>query len=129
MEIFERFGKMELFSILGFRFAAGAILAQKNFWRIFGVGSIFDPHIARNLDFSEVFKNARIVVNHTSKWAKSDRNSLIWLKMNSERSSQKQHFFSHFKPFQLKMRCKIEDVGLNFNLQCKNGNKDGKSGF
>ena len=30
-------------------------------------------------------------------WAISDRNSLIWLKIKSERSSQKQHFFSHFK--------------------------------
>ena len=49
--------------------------------------------------------------------------------MKSERSSQKQHFFSHFKQFQLKMRCKMENVVLNFEIQCKNENKDGKWGF
>ena len=32
-----------------------------------------------------------------NKLANSDKNSLIWLKMKSERSSQKQLFFSHFE--------------------------------
>jgi hypothetical protein len=71
-------------------------------------------------------EKALFQLNHISKWAKSDRNSLIWLKMKSERSSQKQHFFSHFKQFQLKMRCKMENIVLNFEIQCKNENKDGK---
>ena len=44
-------------------------------------------------------KKALFQLHHTSIRAKSAGNSLIWLKMKSERSSKKQHFFSHFKHF------------------------------
>ena len=104
METFEKREKIEISCILGRRFASEAIFAQENFLPIFGIWSIFDRHMTRNLHFRKEFENTNIHVNHTSKWAKSDRNSLIWLKIKSERSSRKQHFFSHFEQFQLKMR-------------------------
>ena len=62
--------------------------------------------MTRNLIFPKKLENSGIDAHHTSKWAKSARNLLIWLKMKSERSSQKQHFFSHFEQFQQKMCCK-----------------------
>ena len=106
-ETFEKRKKIEILVILDLRFAPEAIFAKENFWPIFGRWSIFDRHMTRNLHFRKEFENTNIHVNHTSEWAKSARNSLIWFKMKSGRSSRKQHFFSHFEQFQLKMRWKV----------------------
>jgi len=76
------------------------------FRSIFAICSIFSDQNARNLIFPKVFENSSVGVHHTSKWAKSDRISLMWLKLKFEHSQQKQHFLSHFKQLQLKMRCK-----------------------
>ena len=44
-------------------------------------------------------------------------------------SQQKQHFFSQFKQFQLKMRFEMLNVGLNFEIQNKNQNENGTGWF
>ena len=123
METFESAQKIKIFDILDFGFAAEAIIAYQNFCGIFAIWRIFSVGIAKNLDLLSLPERANIQLHHTSKCAKSDRNSLIWLKMESERSSQKQHFFSHFEQFQQKMCCKMWNVVLNFEIQCKNKNK------
>ena len=105
METFESAQKIKIFDISDLRFAAEAIIAHQNFRSIFAICSIFSAQIARNLIFLKNFENSGIDAHHTSKWANSDRISLMWFKLKSERSQQKQHFFSHFKQFQLKMRC------------------------
>ena len=96
--------KIEIFDILDPRFTAEAIIGRQNFCGIFAIWSIFGVPNVENRFFVSSPENALIQLQHTSIRAKSDRNSLIWLKMKSERSSQKQHFFSHFKQIQLKMR-------------------------
>ena len=106
MEVFESREKIKFFDILDPRFAAEAIIAHLIFCGIFAIRSIFDLQSAENRFLLKSPKKAWFHLHHTSKWAKSDRNSLSWLKMKSERSLQKQHFFSHFKDFQLKMRSK-----------------------
>ena len=65
-EAFEKREKIEILVILGTRFPSEAIFAQEKFWPIFGLWSVFDRHIARNLIFTETFENASIDVNHTS---------------------------------------------------------------
>ena len=80
----------------------------------------------KNLNFLRAFESFHFQLHHTSKWANSDRNSLMWLKMKSERSSQKQHFFSHFEQFQLKMRWKVLKSVLNLDFQGKKEIESGK---
>ena len=113
-DAFERIWKIEISDILDPRFAAEAIIAHQNFRSIFAICSIFSAQIARDLIFPKNFENSGIDAHHTSKWANSDRISLMWFKLKSERSHQKQHFFSHFKQFQLKMRCKSWICCSNF---------------
>ena len=97
MEAFESCEKIKIFDILDCRFAAEAIIAHMIFCGILAISSIFDLQNAENRFLLKSPEKAWFVLHHTSIWAKSDRNSLIWLKMKSERSLQKQHFFSHFK--------------------------------
>ena len=80
------------------------------------VGSGQVEHIqCPKLFFSRfAIENTKFQLYDTSKWAKSDS---ISIKMKSERSSQKQHFFSHFKQFQLIMRCKVLNVVWIFEVE------------
>ena len=106
-ETFENRGKIGIFAILDLRFPSEAIIAHGNFCGIFAIWRLFSTQNARNRFFFVSPENTKFHLDHISKWAKSDRNSLIWLKMKSERSSRKQHFFSHFEQFVLKMRWKV----------------------
>ena len=126
METFESAQKIKIFDILHLRFAAQAIIAHQNFFCIFAIWRIFSVGNAENLDLLSFFERANVQLHHTSKWANSDRNSLMWLKMKSERSSQKQHFFSHFEQFQLKMRWKVLKSVLNLDFQGKKEIESGK---
>ena len=123
METFEKLGKIKIFGILGIRYAAEAIIAHQNFCAIFAIWRIFSVGNGENHFFLALLEKANVQLHHISKWANSDRNSLMWFKLKSERSSQKQHFFSHFEQFQQKMCCKMRNVVLNFEIQCKNKNK------
>ena len=126
METFESVKKIKIFDILDFRFAAGAIIAYQNFCGIFAIWRIFSAQNAENRFFSASPKNALFQLHHISKWANSDRISLMWSILKSERSSQKQHFFSHFKQFQLKMRCEVLNVALKIGIQSKNKKENRK---
>ena len=104
---FENREKNRIFVILDFRFTSEAIIAHGNFCSIFAIWRLFSTQNAQNRFFSILLRNTKFQLHHISKWAKSDRNSVIWLKMKSGCSSRKQHFFSHFEEFQLKMRWKV----------------------
>ena len=114
---------MEILAIMSVRFPSEAIIAHGNFCGVFANWSLFCGQNARNCFFFVWPGNTKFHLDHTSKWAKSARNSLIWLKMKSERSSRKQHFFSHFEEFVLEMRWKVLNVALNLNISIKNENK------
>ena len=126
METFEKLGKIKIFGILGIRYAAEAIIAHQNFCAIFAIWRIFSVGNGENRFFLALLEKANVQLHHISKWANSDRNSLIWLKLKSERSSQKQHFSSHFKQFKLKMRCEVLNVVLKTGIQSKNKKENRK---
>ena len=48
--------------------------------------SLSDVQNVGNLNFLEIFKKAIIGAHHTPEWANSDRNSLMWSILRSERS-------------------------------------------
>ena len=51
----------------------------------YGFCSISDAQNVENLNFFQFFESFHFQLKHIPEWAKSDRNSLIWLKLNSER--------------------------------------------
>ena len=53
-------------------------LRENRFWSKSGAQN------AQNLDFSKIFESCHFQLHHTPEWAKSDRNSLMWLKLRSE---------------------------------------------
>ena len=53
-------------------------LGENRFWSKSGAQN------AQNLDFSKIFEICHFQLHHTSGWAKSNRNSLVWLKLRSE---------------------------------------------
>tara|TARA_B100001765_G_C19215455_1_gene211493 strand:+ start:119 stop:466 length:348 start_codon:yes stop_codon:yes gene_type:complete len=60
--------------------AAEIPMGNYGFWRL------SDAQNGGNLDFSAFFESFHFQVNHTSKWANSDRISLMWSILKSERS-------------------------------------------
>ena len=55
-------------------------LGENRFWSKSGAQN------AQNLDFSKIFESCHFQLHHTPEWAKSDRNSLMWSILKSERS-------------------------------------------
>ena len=55
-------------------------LGENHFWSKSGAQN------AQNLDFSKIFESYNFQLHHTPEWANSDRNSLKWSILKSERS-------------------------------------------
>ena len=51
-----------------------------------GFCSIYEVQNVENLDFSKIFESFHFQLHHTPEWANSDRISLMWLILRSERS-------------------------------------------
>ena len=83
--IFEFFSKMEISSHMAVEYAPQPKKGQKIFLGENGFCSKSAAHNAEKLDFFAFFESFHFQLHHTAKWAKSDRNSLIWFKLKSER--------------------------------------------
>ena len=83
--VFEFFWKNEISSHMAVEYAPQPknepkiFLGENCFW------SKSAAQNAENLDFFAFFESFHFQLHHTPKWAKSDRNSLIWFKLKSER--------------------------------------------
>ena len=66
-------------------------LGENRFWSKSGAQN------AQNLDFSKIFESCHFQLHHTPEWAKSDRNSLMWLNLKSELVLRFFRFFENEK--------------------------------
>ena len=66
-------------------------LGENRFWSKSGAQN------AQNLDFSKIFESCHFQLHHTPEWAKSDRNSLMWLILKSELGLRFFRFFENKK--------------------------------
>ena len=82
---FERWEKKSIFDILDVEYAPHRKNAAENLAGDNGFWSKFGAQNVENLDFLSSFENFHIQLHHISEWAKSDKNSKIWLILRSER--------------------------------------------
>ena len=82
MEPFESRKKIKIFDILEPVFAAETIIAHLILCGILVISNIFDLQNAENRFLLK--SPGKAWLHHISEWAKSDRISLIWLKIKSE---------------------------------------------